>query len=401
MVTETASLRVLAVKKAAFAAFAGWSARVRVERHRAREKAERGQKWSGQRRGLGDPPIHPPLARLRSRRCELASFYRAHTVRHMAEDSLGLSSLLTQYDTRITSLKSLLALRGLSSEHHPTREALEQIALQIGALEADIGVARGQLVAEAALLAEAAVIQRRAARSASDVSSMAARLPAHLPGTAAAPHCADRVPLRDVAPDGRNRADFAPSTTAKQPAAISAASATQPPPPPPPPPPDSGVTPASAAASAASCTSCSSSSSSSSSSRPASARNQPPQIALLTDAELRTAPSYMRSRIDVAKVNAAVSDVQRLLAAKYSSLAAAAAQVRAMHEVERRKHSAWKLGETPELRGVHFFDENDLASLTHIRNDATGKGLLAVLRHVGRLKEFKHKSTGLRCWRVM
>ena len=48
-----------------------------------------------------------------------------------------------------------------------------------------------------------------------------------------------------------------------------------------------------------------------------------------------------------------------------------------------------------------FFDENDLASLTHIRNDATGKGLLAVLRHVGRLKEFKHKSTGLRCWRVM
>ena len=337
------------------------------------------------------------LARLRSRRCEpRVFFHRAH----MAEDSLGLSSLLTQYDTRITSLKSLLALRGLSSEHHPTREALEQIALQIGALEADIGVARGQLVAEAALLAEAAETQRRAARSASDVSSMAARLPAHLPGTAAAPHCADRVPLRDVAPDGHNRADFAPSTTAKQPAAISTASATQPPPPPPPPPPDSGVTPASAAASAASCTSCSSSSSSSSS-RPASARNQPPQIALLTDAELRTAPSYMRSRIDVAKVNAAVSDVQRLLAAKYSSLAAAAAQVRAMHEVERRKHSAWKLGETPELRGVHFFDENDLASLTHIRNDATGKGLLAVLRHVGRLKEFKHKSTGLRCWRVM
>ena len=30
--------------------------------------------------------------------------------------------------------------------------------------------------------------------------------------------------------------------------------------------------------------------------------------------------------------------------------------------------------------------------------DATGKNLLAVLRHVGRLKEFKHD--GLRCWKL-
>lgn len=50
------------------------------------------------------------------------------------------------------------------------------------------------------------------------------------------------------------------------------------------------------------------------------------------------------------------------------------------------------------MRGSFFFSEEDIKALSSIRADASGKNILAVLRHVGRLKEFKH--SGLRCWRV-
>ena len=48
-------------------------------------------------------------------------------------------------------------------------------------------------------------------------------------------------------------------------------------------------------------------------------------------------------------------------------------------------------------RGLFFFSEEDLKAVASIKNDASGQNLLAVLRHVGRLKEFKVNS-GLRGW---
>ena len=292
----------------------------------------------------------------------------------------------SSYNSKIASLKSLLSLRGLTAEGS-SLSTLEQISLQINALEGDISSARGAIVSEAAMLNEAAELQRRAARSAAELSMMSSNLPAHLPGDTTAPPpvtpASARMPLAETAAGNHHYASSSTprSATAKHAAPASSTSTeVQPPPPPPPPPP-----PLAAA----------------SSSRPASARAQPPQIALVTEAELGTAPSYMRSRLDVGKVNAAISDVQRLLASKYALLATPSAQVRTMHEVEKRKHSAYKAGETSETKGSFFFSEEDMKSLQHIRNDATGKNLIQLLRHCGRLKEFKHSATGMRCWRAL
>ena len=135
------------------------------------------------------------------------------------------------------------------------------------------------------------------------------------------------------------------------------------------------------------------------SARPASARGVVPKIALLTEAELATAPAYMKSRLDVTKVNATVVELQKLLSAKYTLLAASSAQVRTMHEVEKKKHAAYKLLETSETRGTFFLSEEDLKGTQQLKSDATGKNLIAVLRHVGRLKEFR--TQGQRCFRVL
>ena len=51
-----------------------------------------------------------------------------------------------------------------------------------------------------------------------------------------------------------------------------------------------------------------------------------------------------------------------------------------------------------QTKGLFFFSESDIKNNAVLKQDATGKNILAVLRHCGRLKEFKHM--GLRCWRV-
>ena len=274
------------------------------------------------------------------------------------------------YHAKIASLKSDVHLRGLTAEGSSLSQ-LEEISLQINALEGDITAARGAIVSEAAMLNEAAQLHRHASQSAAELSKMLSNQPAHLPGDATA-----RTPLAVTVGSNRAYASAPCSATAKHPTPASLALTEVPPAPPP----QQQLPPASA-----------------SSSRP-----QPPQIAFVTEAELSSAPSYMRSRLNVSKVNAAISDVQRLLASKYALLATPSAQVRAMHEVEKRKHAAYKAGETSETKGNFFFSEEDMKSLEHIRNDATGKNLIQLLRHCGRLKEFKHSAlSGTRCWRAL
>ncbi len=88
--------------------------------------------------------------------------------------------------------------------------------------------------------------------------------------------------------------------------------------------------------------------------------------------------------------------MQQLLAAKYALIGTPTAQLKG--ESERKKAAAYKAAEGGAPDGAFFFSEEDLKSVGSIRADATGKNLLALLRHVGRLKEFK--CAGMRCWQV-
>ena len=279
-------------------------------------------------------------------------------------DRLGasLTAVLGSFEERTSALRGLFALRGLGPDAFP---ALERAELLLTSLEGDVSAARGAIMSEAALLTEAAELRRRAARSSAEVASLTAALPALLPGdVAAANEPATRPPLQTLGA-GLN-AEAAPAEEAA----------------PPPPPSTGGRTP----------------------SRLPSARGTrsskppPPQMALVTEAELGSAPSYMKSRLDVSKVNAALMEFQKALGAKYAILHTPASQLRTLAESDRKRHSVYKSLQTDEVRGMYFISEEDLKSVHAIKNDATGKNLIAVLRHVGRIKEFKHG--GMRCWQT-
>ena len=93
-------------------------------------------------------------------------------------------------------------------------------------------------------------------------------------------------------------------------------------------------------------------------------------------------------------------EVQKVLTSKYTLLHAPAASVRSMPDAERKRHAGYKALEPADgsMKGIYFVTEEDLKASSSIKNDASGKNVLAVLRHVGRLKEFKHG--GMRCWQA-
>lgn len=303
-----------------------------------------------------------------------------------ASATLGasLTTVLASFEDRTAALRDLLTLRTLGPDSFPMLERTEML---LTALEGDVSSVRGAIVSESALLTEAQQLLHRAQRCGAEISAAEAAapslvLPGDMEAEAAAPHgsggAAARPPLQEL--------------DAEAAAANSVGGAANPPPPPPPPP----RTPASSSAGG-------NHSNASSARRPAassSARAPPPQLALVTEAELESAPSYMRSRLDVTKVNASLMEVQAVLKAKYSLLHTPQAQVRTLPEAERKRHAQHKALESEATRGLYFFSEDDLkAGVPSIRNDATGKNMLAVLRHTGRIKEFKH-SGGMRCWHV-
>ena len=59
----------------------------------------------------------------------------------------------------------------------------------------------------------------------------------------------------------------------------------------------------------------------------------------------------------------------------------------------------YKDEETEDTQGMQFFSENDLRAFKRLKMDHTGKNILTVLRHLGRLKE--HRKNGLCRYIVM
>ena len=70
--------------------------------------------------------------------------------------------------------------------------------------------------------------------------------------------------------------------------------------------------------------------------------------------------------------------------------------MRSLSEAARKQLASYKEAESEQTKGLFFLSEADLKPSQVLKQDATGKNMLAVLRHVGRLKEFKHQ--GMRCW---
>ena len=58
-----------------------------------------------------------------------------------------------------------------------------------------------------------------------------------------------------------------------------------------------------------------------------------------------------------------------------------------------KKYNAYKDTETDDTKSVCYFVEEDLKTSTEFKMDAPGRACLAVLRHLGRIKE--HRGAGI------
>lgn len=110
----------------------------------------------------------------------------------------------------------------------------------------------------------------------------------------------------------------------------------------------------------------------------------PPPRWYLTDNELDSLSSYMRGRLTLDKVNAAIDEM-----AQYSETNAqliAAPRKKLGEDLLEKALELRDISTSEPVKGKYFFLEVDLKGPV-LKLDNTGKSILTVLRHVGRVHE--------------
>ncbi|XWS77244.1 hypothetical protein CRYUN_Cryun01aG0244700 [Craigia yunnanensis] len=102
-------------------------------------------------------------------------------------------------------------------------------------------------------------------------------------------------------------------------------------------------------------------------------RGSPP-LWYITAGELDSLASYMRGRLTLEKVNAAINDMATYAEANAQLVAAP------------KKKELRDIATTEAIKGKHFFLETDIKGPS-LKLDNTGKAILTVLRHLGRISE--------------
>ena len=260
-----------------------------------------------------------------------------------------LFTVLTGLADRAAALKDLASLKQVG----PDREAdLEVIALQVQDLEAKVASQRAEVSQQTEALRELRTLKDEAVQMGVRLIAVQAAVPAHLPGEQSSrgeTPPPPREPLGELsaAPAAPPQEALGGGTTNRR-----------------------GVKPL----------------------------RQPPVLAYVREDELASAPQYMRSRLGVEKLNSAVGEIQRMLNEKYALLSTAPPQLRALPEADQKQHASYKEADTEQTKGLFFLSEADLKTSNLLKQDATGKNIFAVLRHVGRLREFKPVGSQQRCW---
>ncbi|XP_061995682.1 spindle and kinetochore-associated protein 1 homolog isoform X1 [Rosa rugosa] len=112
-------------------------------------------------------------------------------------------------------------------------------------------------------------------------------------------------------------------------------------------------------------------------------RSMPP-LWFVSAEELDSLSSYMRGRLTLEKVNAAINDMATYAEANYQLIAAPKKNVagdrweKALEIRDIAMHEA--------VKGKHFFLETDMKGPS-LKLDNSGKAILTVLRHLGRVSE--------------
>ncbi|MEW5310573.1 MAG: hypothetical protein WDW38_002359 [Sanguina aurantia] len=118
----------------------------------------------------------------------------------------------------------------------------------------------------------------------------------------------------------------------------------------------------------------------------------------VTEGELAGVASYMKGRLTVEKVKAAVDEVASHAETNWRLVHGAKnANSKGLTAAERKRGNELLHGVANKegVKGQHFFLESDLKDGTALKLDKTGKSLLTVLRHLGRLTEVRCSVEGM------
>ncbi|KAH7849996.1 hypothetical protein Vadar_026358 [Vaccinium darrowii] len=104
----------------------------------------------------------------------------------------------------------------------------------------------------------------------------------------------------------------------------------------------------------------------------------------ITSDELDSLSSYMRGRLTLDKVNAAINDMAAYADANAQLIAAPRKKL--SENMLDKALELKEIGSTETVKGKHFFLETDVKGPS-LKLDNTGKAILTVLRHLGRISE--------------
>jgi len=107
-----------------------------------------------------------------------------------------------------------------------------------------------------------------------------------------------------------------------------------------------------------------------------------PALVHVSKEELNSCPSYIRGRITVHKVNAAIDEIMQVVQEKYRILSMSPSK---MGPTTRNKYQVY-YEQQREAKELVFFTECDIKASQHVKFDATGKAILGTLQSLGRLK---------------
>ncbi|BDA42366.1 Spindle and kinetochore-associated protein 1 homolog [Coccomyxa sp. Obi] len=106
--------------------------------------------------------------------------------------------------------------------------------------------------------------------------------------------------------------------------------------------------------------------------------------------ELSSLSAYMTARLSLEKVNAAVDDAATMAEGVARMLATARGRGKmATHDRKRAQMLMVNVAGKEGVKGHYWFMEADMKNASILRPDKTGKSLLTVLRHLGRLHEVR------------
>ena len=272
---------------------------------------------------------------------------------------------MASFSTQVHDLKQSMQLRD-SGNLSQDRSALQQLVCvdqELSLAEEKLQLLRRFMEGERAQITRMQHVMDALQAQADHCEYIQTHLPARLPGADNGDSCKENANPAST----KQRATSAVTTTAHSTASTTASSS-----------------------SSSSTSSTSSATTASSSSSSASALASVVRIPYVRVEEFDSVPPYLRGRITRDHINSCIDAIHETLTQKYKILAMPRA---GMGESTMKKYKAFKEVETADTKNLHFFIEEDLKLFTQFKLDPAGRGAIAILRHLNRLKE--HRSGGV------